>query len=152
MNILITGINGFVGRGLAAALQGSDRLVKGTERGNRRREIGGRRRKNDFQVFVTGDIGQETDWSEALDGIDVVVHLAARVHVMDDLAADLLAEFRKVNTAGTLNLARQAAAADVKRFIFISSIKVNGERTKKTGWVPFGKDDSLCELDGWMDD
>ena len=143
--VLITGINGFVGRGLAAALQGSDRLVKGTERGGRRREKGegrredgGWRREDGSQVFVTGEIDKRTDWSEALDGIDVVVHLAARVHVMDDLADDPLAEFRKVNTAGTLNLARQAAAAGVKRFIFISSVKVNGEgtgegRTEKGG-------------------
>lgn len=130
-NILITGINGFVGRGLAAALQGSDRLVKGTERGDR--ILKKRGLKNGFQIFVTGEIDERTDWSEALDGIDVVVHLAARVHVMDDLADDPLAEFRKVNTAGTLNLARQAVAAGVKRFIFISSIKVNGELTGRPG-------------------
>ena len=131
--LLITGINGFVGRGLAAALQGSDRSVKGTEKGDRRRETGGRRRKNGSQIFATGEIDERTDWSEALDGIDVVVHLAARVHVMDDLADDPLAEFRKVNTVGTLNLARQAAMAGVKRFIFISSIKVNGEETEDRG-------------------
>lgn len=59
--------------------------------------------------------------------MDAVIHLAARVHVMNDLADNPLAEFRKVNTAGTLNLARQAVSAGVKRFIFISSIKVNGE-------------------------
>jgi nucleoside-diphosphate-sugar epimerase len=127
--LLITGINGFVGRGLAAALQESDCLVKGTEKGDRKAEKGEGKRKNGSQVFVTGEIDERTDWSEALDGIDVVVHLAARVHVMDDSAADPLAEFRKVNTAGTLNLARQAAVAGVKRFIFISSIKVNGEET-----------------------
>ena len=134
--LLIAGINGFVGRGLAAALQGSGRLVKGTIRsaegnagGEGRTEKGGRRREDGSQVFVTGEIDGHTDWSKALDGIDVVVHLAARVHVMDDLADDPLAEFRKVNTAGTLNLARQAVAAGVKRFVFISSVKVNGEET-----------------------
>lgn len=68
-------------------------------------------------------------WGSALAGHDVVVHCAARVHVMDERCADPLAEFRRVNVQGTLNLARQAAAAGVKRFIFISSIKVNGEQT-----------------------
>ncbi|MCK5544534.1 MAG: NAD-dependent epimerase/dehydratase family protein, partial [Desulfobulbaceae bacterium] len=95
----------------------------------RRRKTGEGRRKNGSQIFVTGEIDERTDWGEALEGIDVVVHLAARVHVMDDLADDPLAEFRKVNTAGTLNLARQAVAAGVKRFVFLSSIKVNGEGT-----------------------
>jgi len=65
----------------------------------------------------------------ALTGMDVVVHTAARVHVMDDSAQDPLTEFRDVNVTGTMNLARQAAAAGVKRFVFISSIKVNGEQT-----------------------
>lgn len=64
-----------------------------------------------------------------LDGIDVIVHAAARVHIMNNHTADSLKEFRLVNTEGTLNLARQAAAAGVKRFVFISSIKVNGEGT-----------------------
>lgn len=62
-------------------------------------------------------------------GHGVVIHSAARVHVMDEQSADPLAEFRKMNVDGTLNLARQAAAAGVRRFIFISSIKVNGEGT-----------------------
>ena len=101
------------------------------ETGGGRPEAGGRRRKNDSQVFVTGEIDDHTDWSEALDGIDVVIHTAARVHIMNDSAADPLAEFRKVNTAGTLNLARQVVAEGVKLFVYISSIKVNGERTGK---------------------
>jgi UDP-glucose 4-epimerase len=77
-----------------------------------------------------GDIGAETDWHAALHGVQGVVHLAARVHVMDECSADPLAEFRRVNVAGTLNLARQAAAAGVQRFIFLSSVKVNGEMTR----------------------
>lgn len=79
------------------------------------------------QVAVAG-LTAQTDWS-TLTGQDVVIHSAARVHVMDDQSADPLAEFRKINVDGTLNLARQAAASGVKRFIFISSIKVNGEGT-----------------------
>lgn len=70
-----------------------------------------------------------SDWSTALTGCDVIVHAAARVHVMQERAQDPLAEFRRVNVVGTLNLARQAADAGVRRFVFLSSIKVNGEMT-----------------------
>lgn len=80
-------------------------------------------------TYHVADLSSETSWSSALEGVDVVVHTAARVHVMQDSSADPLAEFRKVNVDGTLNLARQAAAAGVKRFVFLSSIKVNGEST-----------------------
>src|SRR5690606_35447103 len=76
-----------------------------------------------------GSIGATTDWSLALADISVVIHSAARVHVMHDTASEPLAKFREVNVDGTLTLARQAADAGVKRFIFISSIKVNGEGT-----------------------
>jgi len=74
-----------------------------------------------------GEVTRDTDWRPALDGVGAVVHLAARVHVMPDRAHDPLAEFRNVNVYGTLNLARQAAAAGVRRFVYLSSIKVNGE-------------------------
>lgn len=82
--------------------------------------------------FVTS-IDGDTDWSFALTGVDVVVHCAARVHQMTELQSpeDVLASYREVNTSGTLNLARQAAQSGVKRFVFISSIKVNGEKTLK---------------------
>jgi len=76
-----------------------------------------------------GDISAATNWSTALHGADAVIHLAARVHVMRDTAIDPLAEFRLVNTQGTLNLARQAATAGVRRFIFLSTIGVNGNST-----------------------
>ncbi len=76
-----------------------------------------------------GSVDGDTDWSVALSDVDVVVHLAARVHVMEDIADDPLVEFRKVNVDGTLNLARQAAAAGVKRLVFASSVKVHGEET-----------------------
>ena len=82
-----------------------------------------------LNLSVVGDINATTKWSDALHGIDAVVHLAARVHVMHDTAFDPLVEFRSVNTDGTLNLARQAASAGVRRFIYLSSIKVNGEAT-----------------------
>eukprot|EP01034_Spumella_vulgaris_P024920 gene24920-31314_t len=76
-----------------------------------------------------GDLQPDTDWSDALDGVSLVVHSAARVHIMQDRSVDPLAAFRLVNVAGTLNLARQAAASGVKRFVFVSSVKVNGEST-----------------------
>ena len=79
--------------------------------------------------IVTGDLNSSTDWSIALEGVSVLVHNAARVHVMNNTAAGPLVEFRAVNVDGTLNLARQAAAAGVKRFVFVSSVKVNGEST-----------------------
>lgn len=81
-------------------------------------------------VVHVGSVDDQTDWKMALSGIDTVVHCAARVHVMHDTEANPLSVFRTVNVQGTLNLARQAAAAGVKRFVFISSIKVNGESTQ----------------------
>lgn len=82
------------------------------------------------QSVVCRDFTVLDGWQAALSGVDVVIHSAARVHVMNDTEADPLAAFRLVNVEGTLNLARQAAAAGVKRFVFISSIKVNGEGTQ----------------------
>jgi nucleoside-diphosphate-sugar epimerase len=80
-------------------------------------------------LFSGSAIDGDTDWSTALQGVDVVIHLAARVHVMTDAADDPITEFRLVNTAGTEHLARCAAASGVKRFVYVSSIKVNGEAT-----------------------
>jgi nucleoside-diphosphate-sugar epimerase len=78
---------------------------------------------------VVGDIHGSLDWMPYLTGVDAVVHLANRAHVMHESDTNPLALYRSVNTEGTLQLARQAAAAGVKRFIFISSVKVNGEST-----------------------
>lgn len=80
-------------------------------------------------IFPVGGLTADVNWGHALAGVEVIVHLAARVHVMHDTEADPLTAFRAVNVEGTLNLARQAAAAGVKRFVFISSVKVNGEST-----------------------
>lgn len=82
------------------------------------------------RVVQVADLTAQTDWSDALQGVDVVIHCAARVHVMNETSTDPLAEFRKVNVDGTLALARQAVAAGVQRFVFVSSIKVNGEGTE----------------------
>lgn len=75
----------------------------------------------------SANVDSLSDWSDALKGVDVVIHAAARVHVMTEVCADPLAMFREINVEGTVNLARQAVAAGVRRFIFISSVKVNGE-------------------------
>lgn len=117
MKVLITGANGFVGRALVAELATAGHTVvcavrRGTGLPN--------------EVLVD-DLGPETEWGRALAGCGAVVHLAARVHVMRDGASDPSAQFRRVNTEGTLRLARQAAQAGVRRFVFISSVKVNGE-------------------------
>lgn len=76
---------------------------------------------------VVGDISADTDWRDALSGCDTVLHVAARVHQMNDTASDSMALYRSVNVDGTINLARQAEAAGVRRFVFVSSVKVNGE-------------------------
>ncbi len=80
--------------------------------------------------LLLGDLSSTTDWSSALRGVKTVVHCAARVHMMSDDAQYSLEAYRDVNVLATINLARQAARAGVRRFIFISSIKVNGEATK----------------------
>ena len=82
---------------------------------------------------LVGNIGPETDWSDALSGIEGIVHLAGRVHVMNETVADPLIEFRRVNVKGTERLAQQAVDANVRRFFFMSSVKVNGERTGVRG-------------------
>ena len=124
--ILITGATGFVGKALVLRLLADDesrRLVVAVRRG-------GQRWPEQVLPIVTGDLNPSTDWSIALEGVAVVVHSAARVHVMQETEIDPLTAFRAVNVECTLNLARQAAAAGVKRFVFISSVKVNGESTQ----------------------
>lgn len=121
--VLVTGGSGFVGSALIHRLAGQGVEVTAPVR----RVCPGL--PDSVQQPVINGIDPDTNWSAALTGIDCVVHAAARVHVMSETAADPLAEFRAVNVAGTLNLARQAAAAGVRRFVFISSIKVNGEQT-----------------------
>jgi UDP-glucose 4-epimerase len=121
--ILVTGATGFVGRELCRQLVANGYGVRGTCRRSVADLVAGT-----VAVALDG-IGPNTRWERALAGVGAVVHLAARVHVMHDRAPDPLAEFRDVNTHGTENLARQAAAAGVRRMVFVSSIKVNGEAT-----------------------
>ena len=141
--ILVTGATGFVGRALVQCLLAEDE--------SRRLVVAVRRDNQPWPARVlprvTGDLEPSADWSDALDGVSVVIHLAARVHMMADVAADPLAEFRRVNVQGTLNLARHAAAAGVRRFVFVSSIKVNGEVTQLGR--PFTADDAPAPLDAY---
>lgn len=122
MRVLVTGANGFVGSRLVGQLGRSDRFSLACAV----RTAGSCRFGEEYSI---GELGPETDWSPALQGQDVVVHLAARAHVMVDETPDPLVEYRRVNVDGTLNLARQAIDAGVRRFVFVSSIKVNGEQT-----------------------
>lgn len=119
--VLVTGATGFVGAEACKALAREGYQVRGCSRSESP--------SGSTDWAVVAGIDGDTDWSAALASVDVVVHTAARVHVMDETAADPLEAFRVVNVEGTLNLARQAASAGVRRFVFISSIKVNGEHT-----------------------
>jgi nucleoside-diphosphate-sugar epimerase len=120
---LVTGANGFVGKALCTELKRHGESVRAALRDTRDAD-------NRSDSAIVGNIDEKTDWQLALTGIDIVIHLAARVHVMHDTASDPLAEFCKVNLDGTVNLATQAVRAGVKRLVYVSSIKVNGEETK----------------------
>ena len=137
--ILVTGATGFVGSALVARLAREGVETRACVRRNDAFMPDG------VHTVQLGDLTANTDWSCALTGVGVIVHAAARVHVMDDTATDPLTEFRRINVQGTLNLARQAVAAGVLRFVFISSIKVNGEATELGS--PFSADDMPAPLD-----
>jgi UDP-glucose 4-epimerase len=120
MNLLLTGATGFVGQHLVSAVIQRNLPYK----------IAVRTQAANFahsSCINVGDTNAHTAWSQALEGVTDVIHLAARVHITQETSSDAFAAFRAVNTEGTLNLARQAASAGVRRFIFLSSIKVNGE-------------------------
>ena len=138
--VVVTGANGFVGRALCAEAVARGTAVRGITRFAHELPAG-------VQNLVVGSLDASTDWRDGLTDCGVVVHLAARVHVMQDVAADPLVDFRRVNVQGTLNLARQAAAAGVRRFVLVSSIKVNGEATQ-LGHL-FTADDVPAPLDDY---
>lgn len=139
MRILVSGASGFIGgpvcRRLAAA---GHQVVAAVRRDDAFLPL-------EVEARKIGEIGPDTDWRAALKDCDAVIHLAARAHVMKDKSANPLALFRRVNCEGTIRLAEQAAGAGVGRFIFVSSIKVNGEATPPDR--PFHGDDAPAPQD-----
>lgn len=138
--ILVTGSSGFIGKALCDRL-----LAKGNEivapcRSSENQPV----HKLFHYVKITG-VEDTVDWLPMLSNVDVVVHLASRVHIMSDASKNPLEEYRKVNVNGTLNLAQQAATIGVKRFIYLSSIKVNGEETAPG--KPYTADDEAAPID-----
>jgi nucleoside-diphosphate-sugar epimerase len=140
-SVLVTGANGFIGKPLCAELLRQGQSVRAAVRLGRFENLP----MENVESVSIGEINGDTDWTNALSGIKVVVHLAARVHVMKDNPGDPLNELRKVNVDGTWNLARQASDSGVQRFIFISSIKVNGEETPLG--QPYRADDRPAPVD-----
>ncbi len=122
--VLVTGANGFVGQALCPLLESAGWTVRKTARSPQP------------GCVVVGEIGPDTDWRAALEGVAAVIHLAARVHVLHDAAGDPLTLYRTVNRDGTAHLAHQAARAGVKRLVYLSSIKVNGEATSNQPFRP----------------
>lgn len=135
----MTGGSGFVGSAMLKRLLKDGFEARASARSNLSTELKG------VQYHQIRDMTVATDWNAALIGVQAVVHCAARVHVMQDDATDPLHAYREVNVNGTLNLARQAAQAGVRRFVFVSSIKVNGETTQPGH--PFTADEVPSPLD-----
>jgi nucleoside-diphosphate-sugar epimerase len=131
--ILITGATGFVGKEVCRVLRSRGIPYVATVR-----------RSTEHNQIQVGDLSGATNWSKALEGCEAVIHLAARVHVMKDKASEPLRLYREINVAATVNLARQAADSGVKRFVFVSSIKVNGETTTNK---PFTANDRPAPID-----
>jgi len=134
MKVLVTGANGFVGGALWRHLNATSGMqALGSQRGDAVLADRG------TALVRIDDLSAQTDWSVAVTGVQAVVHAAARVHASGGGAKDALLEFRRVNVKGTLRLAQQAAAAGVRRFVFLSSVKVNGEITRSG--LPFSEED-----------
>ncbi|WP_300433543.1 SDR family oxidoreductase [uncultured Thalassolituus sp.] len=126
LRVVVTGASGFVGARLLSTLCNSGKFNVTSILRSRSSS-----HEKMLDEFTVESIGPQTSYGRLFDGVDSVVHLAARVHVMNEYSEDPLRDFREVNVFGTVNLARQAASAGVRRFIFISSVKVSGERTEQ---------------------
>ena len=133
LKLLVTGANGFVGRALCAEAAAQGMLVRGSMRHQYDLPAG-------VERVVVGEIDEKINWQRALNGCDIVIHLAARVHVMRESVKNPLEEFRRINTVGTEQLARNAVASRVKRLVYVSSIGVNGLFTR--GDVKFSEQDA----------
>ena len=133
-DVLVTGANGFIGTALCNCLRGENFRVHGAVRPGKASLL-----PKGVEAAHIEYIDGNTDWINALKGVDAVVHLAARVHVTNNHSKDSLVVYRHINVAGTERLARMAVAAGVKRFVYLSTVKVNGEG-KATPYTE--KDDS----------
>ena len=122
-NVLVTGANGFIGNALCRRMLAEGWHVRGAVRSLSPKAA----LPSGMDIVAIGSIGPSTEWETALEGIDTVVHLAARVHVMDESTADPVIAYREINVAGTMHLAQIAKFKEVRRFVYVSSIKVNGE-------------------------
>lgn len=140
MKVLVTGATGFVGGAIVQRLLSESQHVPIAAVRRLTGELSA-----ELQTAHVGDLLPDTNWFQALNGVEAVIHTAARVHVMRDAAIDPLTEYRRVNVEGTLNLARQAVEMGIRRFVFISSIKVNGESTSLG--KPFRADDAQNPAD-----
>ena len=139
--ILITGATGFVGGHVCRALRADGHTLSGA---TRQKDKG--QGPEDIPLYHVPEIGPDTDWSRIVVAAEIVVHLAARVHIMKDPAKNPLAEYRRVNEDGTRRLAECAVQAGVKRFIFVSTVKVNGDESFES---PFEETDSVDPEDAY---
>ncbi len=142
MKILVTGANGFVGQRLSAILARAGHEVRAAVRSS----ITSDQLLEGVTVFSIGDFGPSTEWDAPLKGTEAIIHLAARVHVMKEPLKHPLAEYRRVNVEGTRRLAMTAARSGVRRFVYVSTIKVNGENTADK---PFSEDDAPSPHDAY---
>lgn len=142
MRVLVTGASGFVGRAVVAQLAlDANVVVRAASRGSPAGNA------TAIEHVCSPELSRQSDWRNALHQTTAVVHAAARVHMMHETSADPLTSFREVNVDGTARLAEQAAAAGVRRFVFLSSIKVNGERTAPD--VPFNAEQPPAPSDAY---
>ena len=144
MRLLVTGASGFVGGAFCCTALKCGFAVRAVYRHPPLNELG-LEKHPDYESVLGPDLSADGDWRSTLTGVDAVVHTAARVHVKSETKANALTAYRKVNVAGTVNLARQAVQAGVRRFVFVSSIKVNGEATQPG--QPFTAEDAPAPLD-----
>ena len=136
--VLLTGATGFIGKALTHYLKSDDSYSLVTvSRSNENI------RTPDVKSYIIHDISPETEWSDFLQDVDVIIHTAARAHIIKENSDDPLTEFRKTNCQGTLKLAEKAAQIGIKRFIFISSVGVHGDQSLR----PFTEKDPLSPLE-----
>jgi nucleoside-diphosphate-sugar epimerase len=140
MSILVTGSTGFIGNALIVRLIKDQFLVSAIVRNASTKKF-----NSDVNLIGIGRLTSLLNWNHALQGVNTIVHLAARAHILNDKSRDPLAEYRYINVDCSLNLARQAAIAGVKRFVYMSSVKVNGEFT--TLGKPFNVEDTPMPQD-----